>query len=461
LLFNSYPFIFIFLPLVVVAFFALPAQVPRLAFLVLASYVFYGYAEWWFPALMVTTTAVSFTAGRVIDMRADSGERKAVLAFAIVACLSLLAYFKYAEFVSGYVSGVVSIVSRPGLPGLKEFTHGIVLPAGISFFTFEAISYMIDVHRGQIEAERNVLRYALFISFFPHLIAGPIVRYGQLAPQLHQRYRFDPDKFRSGLMLFSIGLSKKVLLADRISFRIDPALSDPSHLGFASGWLALFGYSFQIYLDFSAYTDMAMGLARMFGIELPWNFDRPYRAGNPSEFWRRWHVTLSSWLRDYLYIPLGGNRKGELRRDANLFATMGLGGLWHGASLNFVVWGLYHGALLSGHRRLERRLSLPRPVAVAGTYLLVTIGWAFFRLHSAADVGQMFAAMSGLHGRGSAMTGLLPYLAIAAALMWCVPEERTWSLAEWRTGRLAALAFVTALAIVSLNFTQKFIYFQF
>jgi alginate O-acetyltransferase complex protein AlgI len=461
LLFNSFVFVFVFLPVVVVGFFALPAQVPRLALLVGSSYVFYAYAEWWFPALMIGSTATSFVAGRLIEARVDDRQRRLVLAFGIAACLSLLVYFKYAEFLSGYVSSVVSLISSPGLPGLKELTHGIVLPVGISFFTFEAISYMVDVYRGTIRAERNFLKYGLFISFFPHLIAGPIVRYGILAPQLGRRYRFDADLFRSGLLLFSLGLSKKVLLADRISFHIDPALTDPSSLGLAGSWMAIVGYSFQIYFDFSAYSDMALGLAKLFGIELPWNFDRPYRAANPSEFWRRWHVTLSSWLRDYLYIPLGGNRKGELRRDLNLFATMGLGGLWHGASLNFVAWGLYHGGLLSGHRHLEGRVRLPRFASVAVTFLLVTVGWTLFRLHTVADVRQMFGSMVGTNGAGHVLTGLTPYLAVAAFLMWGTPEERLWRLSEWGAPRLVALACLTALAIVSMNFTQKFIYFQF
>jgi alginate O-acetyltransferase complex protein AlgI len=461
-LFNSYSFIFAFLPLVVAGFFLLPGQRVRLAFVVLASYVFYAYEEWWFPALMLGSTLISYTGGRVIAATPPGRRQKIVLAAGIVGAFALLAYFKYAEFLAGYASTIVGTITSRGLPDLKEFTHGIVLPAGISFYTFESISYMVDVYRGTIPAERNPLRYAFFISFFPHLIAGPIVRYGKLGPQLKQFYRFDPDMLRSGLLLFSIGLAKKILIADRISIRIDPILADPSQLGLFDSWMAMLGYALQIYFDFSAYSDMALGLARMFGIELPWNFNRPYRAVSPSDFWRRWHVTLSSWLRDYLYIPLGGNRKGTTRRDVNLMATMGLGGLWHGASANFLVWGLWHGMLLLVHRHLQGlSIRLARPVAVMLTFLLVTVGWVFFRMNTVGGIGNVLAAMAGLHGGGEILGGLLPYLLVGGVLMWGVPEEWTWRLPAWGPRRVALLGGVAGVALLYMNTTQKFLYFQF
>jgi alginate O-acetyltransferase complex protein AlgI len=461
-LFNSYLFLFVFLPIALAGFFALRRQTARLVFVVGASYVFYAYAEWWFPALMVGSTTISYTGGLLVA-RAPPGRRKKVyLGLGIAGALSLLAYFKYAEFLASHTSALLATLTGTGFPSLEEFTHGILLPAGISFYTFESVSYMVDVYRGTIPAERNLLRYAFFISFFPHLIAGPIVRYGQLRPQLERYFRFDPELVRAGVLLFSIGLAKKVLLADRIAFRIDPLLLEPSELGLIDAWMAILGFAFQIYLDFSAYTDMALGLARMFGIELPWNFDRPYRAADPREFWRRWHVTLSSWLRDYLYIPLGGNRKGELRRDANLLATMGLGGLWHGASVNFVVWGLWHGGLLFGHRRLQRLpFRLPRAAAVLVTFLLVTVGWVFFRLSETGDILDMLAAMGGLRGMGQTLAGLLPFLVVAGILVWGRPEEWRLELRSWRATRVVALALLTAVAIVFVNDTQKFIYFQF
>jgi alginate O-acetyltransferase complex protein AlgI len=461
-LFNSYSFMFAFLPLVVAGFYLLPGQRVRLAFVVLASYVFYAYEAWWFPALMLGSTVISYTGGRVIATTPPGRRQKIVLAGGIVAVFALLAYFKYAEFIAGYASSIAATITSTGLPDLKEFTHGIVLPVGISFYTFESISYMVDVYRGTIPAERNPLRYAFFISFFPHLIAGPIVRYGKLSPQLKHFYRFDPDMLRSGLLLFSIGLAKKILIADRIAIRIDPILAHPSQLGLFDSWMAMLGYAFQIYFDFSAYSDMALGLARMFGIELPWNFNRPYRAVNPSDFWRRWHVTLSSWLRDYLYIPLGGNRKGPARRDANLMVTMGLGGLWHGASANFLIWGLWQGMLLLVHRHLQGlSIRLARPVAIILTFLLVTVGWVFFRMTTMDGIGNVLAAMAGLHGAGDVLSGVLPYLLVGGVLMWGVPEEWTWRLPVWGPKRVASLGVLTGIAILYMNTTQKFLYFQF
>lgn len=462
MLFNSYSFLFVFLPIALAGFFALRRQTARLVFVVVASYVFYAYAEWWFPALMVGSTTISYAGGLLVARTPPGRSKKMYLGLGLVGALSLLAYFKYAEFLAGQTSALVATITGTGLPSLKELTHGILLPAGISFYTFESISYMVDVYRGTIAPERNLLRYAFFISFFPHLIAGPIVRYGQLRPQLERFYRFDPELARAGLLLFSIGLAKKVLLADQIAFRINPLLDDPSSLGLIESWTAVLGYGFQIYFDFSAYTDMALGLARMLGIELPWNFDRPYRAADPREFWRRWHVTLSSWLRDYLYIPLGGNRKGELKRDTNLFITMGLGGLWHGASPNFVVWGIWHGMLLSGHRRLQRLpVHPPRAVSVLVTFVLVTVGWVFFRLKTTGDILSVLAAMGGLHGAGRTFAGLLPFLAVSGVLVWGRPEEWRLDLRGWGALRVVCLAVLTAVAIVFVNDTQKFIYFQF
>lgn len=462
MLFNSYPFLFVYLPLVLAGFFALRAQRLRLAFLVVASYVFYAYAEWWFPALMLGSTAISYSAGRALGDERLEHHRKLVLAAGIAGVLALLAYFKYAAFASGYALDFVHLITATGFPGVREFTHGIVLPIGISFYTFEGISYLVDVYRGTIPAERDPLRYAFFISFFPHLIAGPIVRYGKLGPQLRSFYRLDPELLLSGVLLFSLGLAKKVLVADGLAHWVNPLLADPGRLGLVEAWAAVLGFGFQIYFDFGAYSDMALGLARIVGIELPWNFDRPYRAASPSEFWRRWHVTLSSWLRDYLYIPLGGNRKGEARRDANLVVTMGLGGLWHGASLNFLVWGLWHGGLLMGHRRLQRLpVRLPRPLAVALTFLLVTVGWVFFRMRSAHDILAVLAGMAGAHGHGAFPGRLLLYLLVAGAIVWGLPEEWTWRLPRFGAARVAAFACLTAVAVMSLHGSHPFIYFQF
>jgi alginate O-acetyltransferase complex protein AlgI len=462
MLFNSFPFLYLFLPVVAVGYFLIPRHRWRLLFLVLASYYFYAYADWWFPALMAASTAVTFTAGRLLESARLVHRRKLVLGLGIFGALALLGYFKYAAFAGGYAADFVHVITAQDFPGFRGFVNAIVLPIGISFYTFEGISYMVDVYRGELEAERDPLRYAFFISFFPHLIAGPIVRYGILRPQLLAKKRFDPDMVRSGLLLFTLGLAKKVLLADGIARWVDHYLGTPETIGFVNAWACAIGFGFQIYFDFSAYSDMALGLARIFGVQLPWNFDRPYRSASPVEFWTRWHVTLSSWLRDYLYRPLGGNRKGERRRNANLLITMGLGGLWHGAALNFFAWGLYHGVLLVGtHHGRKRGWSLPRPVAVAVTFLLVVIGWVMFRMHSASDIAGVYAGMLGLHGIGGVPGHLLAYVLVSAALVWGLPEEWRWPLARWNVASVAAAAVLFVIAATSVYTSAPFIYFRF
>ena len=462
MLFNSFPFLYVFLPAVSIGYFALPQHRLRLLLLIGASYYFYSYAEWWFPALMAGSTAISFTGGLLLASPGLEHRRKLVLGLGVAGVLALLGYFKYANFVGGYGLDFIHVLTGQGLPGAHAFLHSIVLPIGISFYTFEGISYMCDVYRGTLPVERDPLRYAFFISFFPHLIAGPIVRYGILQPQLLTKHRFDPARVQAGLVLFTLVLAKKVLLADPIGHYVDRYLSFPGQVGFYEAWGSAIGFGFQIYFDFSAYSDMALGLARIFGIELPWNFDRPYTSFSPTEFWRRWHVTLSTWLRDYLYISLGGNRKGERRRDANLLATMGLGGLWHGASLNFVAWGLYHGTLLVGtHHGRRRGLRLPRPLAVAVTFLLVVVGWVLFRMHTAAGIGSVYAGMLGLHGIGGFPGHLALRLAIAFVVIWGWREEWRWSTATWGSLRLVAAAALLAYSAASVYSTQPFIYFRF
>jgi alginate O-acetyltransferase complex protein AlgI len=457
-LFNSFAFVFVFLPVVVTAYYLLPELRARLLWIVLASYVFYAYAAWWYPLLMAASTAISFGGGRAVAARRS----KLVVAVSVALLLLVLGAFKYAAFLGGNSVSALGVILDRGFPSVHGFLNGIALPIGISFYTFEGISYVVDVYRGQQERETNLLRYAYFISFFPHLIAGPIVRYRMLQPQLLRLQPFDADRVRSGLLLFSVGLAKKTVVADAFAGKVDRYLADPSQLGFWTSWVAILGFGFQIYFDFSAYSDMALGLARMLGIELPWNFDRPYSAASPVEFWRRWHVTLSTWLRDYVYISLGGNRRGTARRDANLMTTMGLGGLWHGASLNFVVWGLYHGVLLVGTHRLARLpFRLPRVVAVLATFALVMFGWVFFRLHSAAAIVHTVAALAGLHGLGEFPGRLALLVALASAWGWSTEEERTWSFDAFGVLRTASLAAVFAIGVASIYSSHAFVYFRF
>jgi alginate O-acetyltransferase complex protein AlgI len=457
-LFNSFVFLFVFLPVVVVAYFAIPQHRARLVLIVLASYVFYAYAKWWFALLMAASTLIGFVGGQLVERRRS----KLTLGVTIALLLALLGAFKYAAFVGGNLTSFVGVITAQGFPGFHAFLNGIVLPIGISFYTFEGISYTVDVYRGDLRAERDPLRYAFFISFFPHLIAGPIVRYGILRPQLLVKHRFDPDRVRAGLLLFALGLAKKTLVADSFATWVNRYLDDPASLHAFEAWAAIIGFGFQIYFDFSAYSDMALGLARIFGIELPWNFNRPYRAASPIEFWRRWHVTLSTWLRDYLYIPLGGNRKGERRRDANLLATMGLGGLWHGASLNFIVWGLYQGVLLlTTHHLRKRGWKIPAAAAVAVTFVVVMFGWVFFRLHSASAIGDAVSAMFLLHGLGQIPGHLVLLIVAATAYTMVVPEEWTWDVRRFGYLRVATVAALMAVAMSSIYTSHPFIYFRF
>jgi D-alanyl-lipoteichoic acid acyltransferase DltB (MBOAT superfamily) len=462
MLFNSYTFLFGFLPFTLAVFFALRWQTARIAFVVAASFAFYGWTVRWFPLLMAASMAASYGSGLVLARMQTERTRKAALAVGVTATLSLLLYFKYADFpVARSLQGVGDL-SGFSVGSVRDFTRHIVLPIGISFYTFEGISYLVDIYRRQIEAERNLLRYAYFISFFPHLIAGPIIRYAKLGPQLRSFYRFDPNLFASGALLFSFGLAKKVLIADNIARWTDLYLAAPGNLGLLNSWGAMIGYAFQIYFDFSGYCDMALGVARMLGIELPWNFNRPYRAASPAEFWRRWNVTLSGWLRDYLYIPLGGNRCGTLRRDANLMATMAIGGLWHGAAVNFGLWGVYQGVLLVAHRRLQPLpIRVPRPVAVAVTFVLVVIGWVLFRMQGASAIGDVLTAMAGLNGLGAVSWSLVAWIALSGALMWGTPEEWTLSLGTWRWPRFAAVGVLAGVALIWLDQTRPFIYFRF
>jgi len=341
-----------------------------------------------------------------------------------------------------------------------------VLPAGISFYTFQTLAYVIDVWRGQARAERNFVRFAGFVSFFPHLVAGPLTRHHQLIPQLARiaATGIEP-RWRAGVLLFSIGLAKKVLIADRLGNLVDPLLGSGADLDLVSGWLALMGYAFQIYFDFSGYSDMAIGLGRLFGIELPQNFDSPYQALSPRDFWRRWHMTLSSWLRDYLYIPLGGNRCSPARRRVNLMATMVLGGLWHGASWTFAAWGAWHGALLVLHQSLPAWDRLSPFWQRNLTFSLVTIGWVFFRADSFPRAWQWLASLVGVHGLGAAWTA--ETAALSALVLACLVIVRMCPNSQQiDLGRLGALpqvglAAASALSIVLMNYGSKFLYFQF
>lgn len=384
--FGSMVFLFGFLPAVLVCYFLLPARwrTGRNTVLLIFSLAFYC----WGGVALLPALLVSCVGNWAAALWAAPGRRgrKAVYGIALAGNLLMLGYFKYTGFLLENLQAL----------GLDVTVPSIALPAGISFFTFQAMAYLTDVYRGTIPAERSLPRLTLFMAFFPQLLQGPILRYGEFAPALTQRQENSEDA-AAGATRFCFGLAKKVLLADSLGVIADAAFSSGDRLTMSLAWLGGIAYTLQLYFDFSGYTDMAIGLGRIFGFRLPENFNYPYISKSASEFWRRWHMTLSFWFRDYVYIPLGGNRCSRGRQILNLLAVWMLTGLWHGSAWNFVLWGLYYALLLMGEKFLWGKFLKKLPAAVRHAYalVLIIIGWVLFRSGSLAQVGQMVAAMFG------------------------------------------------------------------
>jgi alginate O-acetyltransferase complex protein AlgI len=513
MLFNSHEFLFLFLPLTFVLFWYGGQSLRwRLGFLTVASHVFYSWWQfdslnqvlysfrihsladlgrclwlWRFTLLMLASSSIDYWAAkRIVRTPAERRRvRAAYLTLSLAVNLGLLGFFKYFGFFEAVIGDLRQLAGGHPISIMK-----MVLPVGISFYTFESISYVVDIYRGVATPAKSYLDYACFISFFPHLVAGPIIRYSDILHQFRDvnwsKPKADWNHVNTGLMYLTIGLAKKLLIADELAMDIAPlwtALGDGLNLGFLGSWGAVLGYTFRIYFDFSGYSDMAIGLGHMFGVTLPANFDSPYKATNPSDFWRRWHVSLSTWLRDYLYIPLGGNRNNK--RGRNLMITMLLGGLWHGAAWLFIVWGAWHGLLLAGYHALKSRGLVPSDESWAGkwfnrqmTFLLVVIGWVFFR---AADVrttsygiGSIRPAFSvlkemfGLSGWRSASgapttSGHLALL-IVACWLWCnfLPSSNeVVERAKATSWRAAFAGAVLATCVLRLGAGVDFLYFRF
>lgn len=405
MLFNSYEFIFIFLPLCLLAFFSFAKFNSRIsiAFLVVASLGFYA---WWkveYLVLILGSIVFNYWFGEWVSAqpgKRGSSKQKLLLTIGVISNLALLGYFKYTNFMIDQLNFLV---------GWDKFhLEQILLPLAISFFTFQQIAYLVDSFRGEIE-EHSFLQYCLFVTFFPQLIAGPIVHHKEMLPQFTKPETFRPSShsIAVGLTLFSIGLFKKVVIADNVAVYSTPifaAADTGQNISLAESWIATLAYTLQLYFDFSGYSDMALGLARMFGVKLPENFNSPYKSTSIIEFWRRWHMTLSRFLRDYLYIALGGNRKGDIRRYTNLFLTMLLGGIWHGAGWNFVIWGVLHGSyLMINHgwkkiRKLKPEQSVSaseRHIYWLVTLLAVMIAWVFFRAETTTGALNILSTMLG------------------------------------------------------------------
>ncbi|MGZ6006107.1 MAG: MBOAT family O-acyltransferase [Rhizomicrobium sp.] len=491
--FNSYPYL-VFLVVVVLGFALIEDRWPafRRIFLILASYAFYA---WWrvdFLFLLIGSTLVNYALGDLVTRRVAQGRPlHGLVPLGLVFNLGLIAIFKYEGLFVG---------TTDDLFGLHYPIPHLFLPLAISFFTFEQISYLIDAGRGQAP-RYSLVDYALFVGYFPHLIAGPIVRHNDLIPQFRQsRTRTQRDDDMSlGVTLFTIGLAKKALIADNLAPYADTiftAAHQGAQLGAGDAWLGTLFFGFQIYFDFSAYTDMALGSSCLLGIRLPFNFNSPYKSASAIDFWRRWHISLSLFLRDYLYFPLGGNRRGKLRRYVNLMLTMLLGGLWHGANWTFMLWGGLHGAYLAiNHlfRDLTQRLGVaPRPAlrpvlhaaSVLLTFLAVTVAWVVFR---AQDLGSALRVLGGLVGLGRSHFVTVSPLALAAlaalfAIVWLAPNsmEITWKFRPalppgndgqlqpagwlaWRPNARNAILYGTLciIAVLALSNLSPFIYFQF
>jgi alginate O-acetyltransferase complex protein AlgI len=393
-----------FLPFFVATFAAywlLPWHRARTWLLLAASFYFYASWNHWLALLIAVTSTVDYAIGRALDASESVRRSRGLLLASVVMNLGLLAYFKYANFFLDSLTHVLHAAGWPtALPTLQ-----ILLPIGISFYTFEAINYAADVYQRRTPAERSLPNFLLFITFFPHLVAGPIVRAKDFLPQVRRFKRWDWMRLQLGANYFLLGLIKKLVIADRLALLVDPVFAAPEQYRTAVLWLAVLSYALQIYCDFSGYSDMAVGLAHAFGFKLARNFNLPYLAANVSEFWRRWHISLSTWLRDYLFIPLGGSRGTPGQTLRNLIITMALGGLWHGASWTFVLWGLLHGGYLAVHRRFqgfcENRprwqavlRGMPGTAARVGlTFLAVALAWVLFRAPTLGDAWTIYARM--------------------------------------------------------------------
>ena len=393
MLFNSFDFLIFFLVVFAVQL-VLPHR-PRNLFLLAASYFFYGCWDWRFLGLMAVSTIIDYFCSHGIVAAKDSTTRKRLVAISVVCNLSILGFFKYFNF---FADSLRQLAQSGGFE-LSPFTLQIVLPVGISFYTFQTMSYTIDVYRGHVERLDRFLDFALYVAFFPQLVAGPIERGSRLAPQISEGRRTTWEGFHSGIWLILKGLFKKAVIADNLAVIVNQmfALDNPSS---AQVMIGVYAFAFQIYGDFSGYTDIARGVGRMMGYDLTLNFRLPYFATNPSEFWQRWHISLSTWLRDYLYIPLGGNRISSLVTYRNLLLTMLLGGLWHGAAWTFVIWGAFHGLILIGHRLLTQVIPLTESFArrthvlrVIAMFHLTCLGWLIFRAESVHQLQNMLASL--------------------------------------------------------------------
>ena len=476
MLFPSGVFLYLFLPTLLAVYFLSPKKIKNLVLLI-ASLVFYAWGEMFYVGLLIASIVFNYVIGLIIG-RQEHKKAQIALSFGVIGNLLLLSSYKYSNFIVDNINGLLQIA------GTTEIALAPVhLPIGISFYTFQALSYLIDVYRKTTPAQKNPLHLALYISLFPQLIAGPIVRYHDIADQITNR-RVTVDSFYYGMERFVLGLSKKIIIANPLAFVADSIFAMPAdQISLQMAWLGIIAYTFQIYFDFSAYSDMAIGLGRMFGFKFLENFNYPYISKSIQEFWRRWHISLSNWFRDYLYIPLGGNRLSEIRTYINLIIVFLLCGFWHGAAWNFVVWGLLHGLFL-----ILERLGLSRllkkcwpPLSHLYCITAFTTAWVFFRSETLTDAWQYLGAMIGLNGFNSSVGDAIYFLnpevivvLILATILstpiyqkvsiWLNNTESNNSTGSIKTAinsSIILLLLFVCVIYIAVNTYNPFIYFRF
>jgi alginate O-acetyltransferase complex protein AlgI len=474
MLFNSFQFL-LFLPLVVCGYYLLPQKF-RWVLLLVASYYFYMCWRMEYIILIAGTTLIDFTVGLAISNAQSRTRKLFFLCASLTVNLGLLFTFKYFDFFSASVRAAFEAMNVTLLaPELK-----LLLPVGISFYTFQSIAYVVEVYRGNVVAERHLGRFAAYISFFPQLVAGPIERPNHLLPQFHQVHKPKYESLVGGLNLIALGFFKKVVIADRCAVYVNEIFANPSQFGAWATAVGVVLFAFQIYCDFSGYSDIAIGSARLMGYDLMQNFDRPYLSRSISEFWRRWHISLSTWFRDYLYVPLGGSKKSRWRNHFNVFVTFVVSGLWHGASWTYVVWGAFHGAILvlereaRGHKNGNttsfrapiKATQLPR---IALTFVLVCIGWVFFRAKTMEDAFWVFRSLGDFSkGFGSVVirsglteNGLLNFVLLAISMGIFFLSGLLPRNLKLRYNLLFLLITSFLILFLGKNSSNEFIYFQF
>jgi alginate O-acetyltransferase complex protein AlgI len=471
MLFVTREFLLGFLPIVLAAFhFALAFGFRKLLLPILlaASVVFYAWGDPWHTPLLMVSIGVNYAMGRaLIDLDLAPPRRKAVFVVAILFNLGLLGLFKYTNF---------AVENLAALFGLAPRHLDIALPIGISFYSFTQIAFLADIYtKGQ--RQRDFASYGLFVSYFPHLVAGPIIHWREVMPQFAMLGRKQGLAFASaayasvlaeGACLFSIGLLKKLMIADQLNVFVELGYKAVPSLGFLDAWLLSLAYTFQLYFDFSGYADMAVGISLLFGIRIPYNFNSPYWADSIQDFWRRWHITLSRWLRDYLYIPLGGNRAATAVVYRNLFVTFLLGGVWHGAAWTFVIWGALHGAACCTQKwwaSTGRRM--PKPAGVVLTFLFVNVAWVYFRAPDIATANGLLLAMARPQLGGPALLfAAWPLLLAASVIVWLFPNSQAIASRDWNgkvalSGAFTGAAAVVALVATNTSVLSPFIYYNF